>query len=375
MIIYTSNNDVMLVTLPDNTKIGIMGKQAVIIHYIMKRIKENNNKPVMLTRLELRNNLDKYFVDIRNDKEHPLYAIANRLNMMFNARGEFSNALKSLVVKNVLEERPIASKGRENTYAYTIKPFVIEDYILYSPEKTSRRSKEEQKISRKEYKKAYQEKNREELNRKRRLKYSLEKLKSIEKANRELAKSLEKVAKLKEMAKLKEERRLAAIERQKQKALEKEAKKNKSKTPIISNITRDSDIKIDPSTIVTSSNCKVAKEKTVIMSASSSTVNSNKHYQPYQASGKYKVREKYIHGEFKAVSPGAKTKPKRELKRRYVTKDMVKRGRIIQVSPFELEDMIKDYLNKGKKIKVYDQVSEDIKAVVQGPDRKTILNK
>lgn len=362
MIIYTSNNDVMLVTLPDNTKIGIMGKQAVIIHYLMKRIKENNNKPVMLTRLELRNNLDKYFVDIRNDKKHPLYAIANRLNMMFNARGEFSNALKSLVIKNVLEERLIASKGRENTYAYTIKPFVIEDYILYSPEKTtSRRNKEEQ-------------------NRKRRLKYSLEKLKSIEKANRELAKSLDKVAKLKEMAKLKEiaklkeERRLAAIERQKQKALEKKAKKNKSKTPIISNITRDSGNMVDPSTIVTSSNAIVNK-KPVIVSASSSTVNSNKHYQPYQVSSKYKVREKYIHGEFKAVSPGAKTKPNRELKRRYVTKDMVKRGKIIQVSPFELEAMIKDYLNKGKKIKVYDQVSEDIKAVVQGPDRKTILNK
>ena len=274
---------------------------------------------------------------------------------------------------------------------------IIKDYILYDASNTYRknRKKSKDKAKVKEYNKEYHAAHKEELNRKKRLKYAINKLKVLENQKNRVDKHVEKVSKLRELAKVKEEsRRLSEIRKQEKEELRlareaasvsesvvKTTKKTSSpKKPSVSNkksskLTNKVLSSIDHSKIVTSSNATV-NEKPVIMSASSTTTRNNKHYTPYQVSSKHKINEAFIHGGQRAVSPNAKTPPpKREIKPRYVTKEMRKKGNIYNVSPYELEGMIKDFINKGNKIKVYDQVSEDIKAIVQGPDRKYILGK
>lgn len=400
-LVYTSSHDHMFVVNKLGEPSAVMGKQIVTLHFLMELLSDKSS--VVMARGKFRNLLDEYFFKVKADPSHVIHAFALRLTLkgdsLFNGRGEFSNSIKSLVDRKLIEERKLVD-NKQACYKYSLHKFVIKDYILYDASNTYRknRKKSKDKAKVKEYNKEYHAAHKEELNRKKRLKYAINKLKVLENQKNRVDKHVEKVSKLRELARVKEEsRRLSEIRKQEKEELrlareaasvsesvvkttKKDIKQSSSKKPSVSNkksskLTNKVLSSIDPSKIVTSSNATV-NEKPVIMSASSTTTRNNKHYTPYQVSSKHKINEAFIHGGQRAVSPNAKTPPpKREIKPRYVTKEMRKKGNIYNVSPYELEGMIKDFINKGNKIKVYDQVSEDIKAIVQGPDRKYILGK
>lgn len=381
-LVYTSSHDHMFIINKLGEPVAVIGKQIVVLHYLMEQT--INETYVAMSRGEFREFLDEFFKKVKADTNHVIYEFANRLTIkndtLFNGRGEFSNSIKSLVDRKLIEERKVDNKANNYLYHYNVLKFTIRDYILFDSNNTYRNSGKKNKERVKAYNKKYHDANKEELNRKKRLKYAISKIKLIENHKKVVDKHVDKVAKLRELARIKEEAHRLRLIKQKEKEelrLAREAKRIAKKETSKKETSKKADIikNIDPANIITSSKANI-NEKPVIMSSSSTTTRNNIYYTPYQVSNKHKTKEVFIHGGQRAVSPNAKTPPpKREIKSRYVTKDMRKKGNVYNISPFELEGMIKDFISKGNKIKVYDQVSEDLKAIIQGPDRKTILSK
>jgi len=374
---YTSNHDYLLVTNHLGETVPVSGKQIVTLLYLVDAINQAEDGYLVLTRSQLREELDKKLIELSNNQNHPANPLVIKLKSMFSGRGEFSNSLKSMIDKHLIVERKVGMDRHHAIFRYSVnQPLVILKYVEYEPEVTYRSKKNPEK--RAEYNKAYHDKNRELINYKKRMKYASNKLKEAENNKKQLDKHSVKVAKLREKARLKEEKRLKAIRLKEERKLLKTANK-----PAVTDINQSQNntspltpVKVVNSLIKVVGSLECNVEKPVIMSEASSTTRDNQHYRPYQIPAKYKTRETYIHGALKAPSPNAKTPPpRREIKPRYVTKKKIAAGNKNPVTPYELEDMIKDFIGKGNKIKVYDQVSEDIKAVVKGHDRKVILDK
>lgn len=381
-LVYTSSNDHVFVTNKLGEPVAVIGKQILIFYYLIEKLGDSGGY-ITMSRKEFRSTLDEYYNSILKDKNHAIYKFTSRLNGMFNGRGEFSNAISNLIVRKLITECKVDGPEK-NLYMYQLNKFSIKEHVLFSdkPKPESYKIKNRDKV--KLYNKKYHDKNREELNEKKRIKYQVEKEerrkireeKQKEKELRLLEERRIKEEKALEKQKLKEARELEKLKKRKEKEFQNLLKKTTGKKPSTKKlIKRDTGVMIDPTKVVGSSNA-IVNEKPVVMSASSSTTRLNQGYTPYQVSSKHKTKEVFIHGGQRAMAPNAKTPPpKREIKPRYVTKTMREKGNVYNIAPTELEGMIKDFINKGNKIKVYDQVSEDIKAVLKGPDRKLILSR